>query len=67
MAAGVLDADLAADRLAGVAAADDALVRTWRACTDRFGAVLHQAAADRAGRGRRPTHAGRPGTVGGTP
>lgn len=40
VAAGVLDPTLAKARLAAVAAADDAMVRTWRAMTQRFADVV---------------------------
>jgi len=40
VAAGLLDPGLAEDRLAAVAAADDGLVRSWRAMTQRFAGVV---------------------------
>ena len=48
VAAGLLDAQLAADQLATVAAVDAELVRTWRAVTGRFAEVLRSAAAEDA-------------------
>ncbi|SDS72840.1 GMP synthase-Glutamine amidotransferase [Friedmanniella luteola] len=66
VAAGLLDADRAARRLADVATADPVLVRTWRALTDRFAEQLRVAGARRAGPPQRPAGVGL-GIGGGTP